>query len=102
MEQELINIIEELRVTAHQIAHTYTREIAENDMDVDQWALLQEGLKQINLKSQEAFLMVASIRRNIRSKCDGNCGMNYCDENGCMERKRVLTDPCPPDAYHSA
>lgn len=20
--------------------------------------------------------------------CDGNCGMNYCDENGCIERKR--------------
>ncbi len=34
--------------------------------------------------------------------CDGNCGMNYCDDNGCTERKRVLTDPCPPDAYHSA
>ncbi len=34
--------------------------------------------------------------------CDGDCGMNYCDENGCTERKRVLTDPCPPDAYHSA
>ena len=34
--------------------------------------------------------------------CAGNCGMNYCDENGCTERKRVLTDPCPPDAYHSA
>ena len=21
-------------------------------------------------------------------KCEGNCGMNYCDENGCTERKR--------------
>lgn len=29
--------------------------------------------------------------------CDGNCGMNYCDDNGCIERKRVLTDyPYPP------
>ena len=66
MEQELINIFEDLRVTAHQVAHTYTREIAENDMDADQWALLQEGLKQINLKSQESFLMVANLRRNVR------------------------------------
>lgn len=65
MEQELINIIDELRVTAHQVAHTYTREIAGNDMDSDQWALLQEALKQINLKSQEAFLLVANLRRNI-------------------------------------
>ncbi len=25
--------------------------------------------------------------------CDGNCGMNYCDENGCIERKRELVEP---------
>ena len=65
MEQELINIIDELRATAHQVAHTYTREISGNDMDADQWALLQEALKQINLKSQEAFLLVANLRRRI-------------------------------------
>lgn len=28
--------------------------------------------------------------------CTGNCGMNYCDENGCMERKREST-PLPKD-----
>lgn len=28
-----------------------------------------------------------------KEKCNGNCGMNYCDENGCMERKRVLVEP---------
>jgi hypothetical protein len=26
-------------------------------------------------------------------ECSRNCGMNYCDENGCAERKRVLTEP---------
>lgn len=26
-------------------------------------------------------------------KCNGNCGMNYCDENGCVERKRILSEP---------
>ncbi len=57
MEQELINTIDEIRVIAHQVAHTYTREIAGNDMGADQWGLLQDALKQINLKSQEAFLM---------------------------------------------
>ena len=31
----------------------------------------------------------------VHEPCSGNCGMNYCDENGCTERKRVLTDPCP-------
>lgn len=24
--------------------------------------------------------------------CDGNCGMSYCDTNGCTERKRFLTE----------
>ncbi len=28
--------------------------------------------------------------------CTDNCGMNYCDENGCTERKRVLSNPTPP------
>lgn len=64
MEQELIYILDELRVVAHQAAHTYTREISEKDMDADKWALLQEALKQINLKSQEGFLLAANLRRN--------------------------------------
>lgn len=25
-------------------------------------------------------------------KCTGNCGMNYCDDNGCIERKRHYVD----------
>ena len=25
-----------------------------------------------------------------------NCGMNYCDENGCVERKRILVEPIDP------
>lgn len=25
--------------------------------------------------------------------CNGKCGMNYCDDNGCIERKRELVDP---------
>lgn len=25
-----------------------------------------------------------------KKPCSGNCGMNYCDENGCVERKRNL------------
>lgn len=29
-------------------------------------------------------------------KCTGDCGMDYCDTNGCIERKRILCDPIPP------
>ena len=25
--------------------------------------------------------------------CEGKCGMNYCDDNGCIERKRILVEP---------
>ena len=25
--------------------------------------------------------------------CEGKCGMNYCDDNGCIDRKRNLVEP---------
>ena len=28
----------------------------------------------------------------IDTSCKAPCGMNYCDENGCTERKRNLVD----------
>lgn len=27
------------------------------------------------------------FERQYTEPCDGNCGMNYCDENGCLENK---------------
>jgi hypothetical protein len=33
----------------------------------------------------------------IKAPCTGNCGMNYCDDNGCTDRKRHLVgDPIDP------
>jgi hypothetical protein len=29
----------------------------------------------------------------VMPSCEGNCGMNYCDDNGCVERKRILVEP---------
>lgn len=35
-------------------------------------------------------------------ECSGNCGMNYCDDNGCIDRKRNLVgDPIPPETTQS-
>lgn len=67
----------------------------------DLWELNQGRLLE---HEQTAYncLRLFCERLPEQEPCDGNCGMNYCDENGCTERKRVLTDPCPPDAYHSA
>jgi len=28
-------------------------------------------------------------------QCDGNCGMSYCDENGCIERRRFSASAEP-------
>lgn len=63
MKQELIDLLDEIRKTGHQLAHTFTLDIAHDDMDADQWERLQDGLKEVNLKSQEAFLLVANLRR---------------------------------------
>lgn len=54
----------------------------------------------IRLETISSYVIKNHIDRigeTVSKACDGNCGMNYCDENGCIERKRVLTDyPCRP------
>lgn len=37
--------------------------------------------------------MVEMLNEEAQRKCEGNCGMNYCDTNGCMERVRIPTNP---------
>lgn len=63
MRQELINLIHEIRVLANQSEQFYTRDIAGHYMTPDLWDQLQDNLKQLNLKSQEAFFMAATLRR---------------------------------------
>ena len=65
MKQELIDLLDEIRKLGHQAAHTFTLDLAHDDMDADQWGRLQDVLKEINLKSQEAFLLSANLRRKI-------------------------------------
>lgn len=47
----------------------------------------------IELLAQAA---VDGIGNYLANYCDGNCGDNYCDENGCVKRKRVLVDDLLP------
>lgn len=35
------------------------------------------------------------LRIGVQSPCNGNCGMNYCDENGCLGKKEVVGSPAP-------
>jgi len=46
--------------------------------------------KQLEIEVDHA---IAQIHLAVQSSCSGNCGMNYCDDNGCVERKRNLTEP---------
>ncbi|HLO43893.1 MAG TPA: hypothetical protein VK175_06135 [Leadbetterella sp.] len=37
-----------------------------------------------------------SFYGDLANGCTGNCGMNYCDENGCVERKKHYVEPIEP------
>ena len=50
MQQELINLIDELRKTGNQVAQTFTLSLAHNDMDAEMWERLCDGVKEINIK----------------------------------------------------
>lgn len=65
--------------------------------DIPKWILGRKDYTVIYLDT-----LLVKNDTTAQPECNGDCGMNYCDENGCTERKRVLTSPCPPDSYHSA
>ena len=64
MRQELVNLLAELDQLGRSGAHTFILSVGENDMDADMWVRLQSLLKEINSKSQEAFLLSSSLRRS--------------------------------------
>jgi hypothetical protein len=47
--------------------------------------------------AQAICAVVADLKKltipAVMPSCEGNCGMNYCDDNGCIERKRILVEP---------
>jgi hypothetical protein len=48
----------------------------------------------------EVHFTLLALQHHLESKlarCGGHCGLNYCDENGCMERKRELN--CSTDVF---
>lgn len=63
MRQELIDLLAELESLGRSGSHTFTLALAHNDMDLDEWERLIDLLNSINQKSQEAFLLSASLRK---------------------------------------
>lgn len=51
--------------------------------------------------AMQDFTEAISLNPDTAGKCNGNCGMNYCDDNGCIERKRNLVEdvPCKSEAF---
>ena len=65
------------------------------------WVLILQRREQIRYEKQwkahmEGIQRALDVLKNTPDQdspsCNGGCGMNYCDENGCVERKRYLTD----------
>lgn len=65
MIQDTINLIDELRQLANQVAHTFTLNLAHGDIDDEQCARLQDALTEIHRKSKQAFLLTIPIRGAI-------------------------------------
>jgi hypothetical protein len=55
----------------------------------DQQSFIRGIVKLSFNEGQEQALRI----HDVMPSCEGNCGMNYCDDNGCIERKRILVEP---------
>jgi hypothetical protein len=75
---------------------------------------LLEDLKNLHIASNNQFEEIIELKKSyevqkanenfftiwgtqVLTRCSGNCGMNYCDENGCVERKRNLVPVIHPE-----
>lgn len=65
MKRELIDLLDEIRKIGNRSAQLFISDIAYDKMDAEQWEQLQDALKSVNLKSQEAFLLSADLRRKV-------------------------------------
>ena len=44
----------------------------------------------IEYHNEQLILSGVSNRREL---CEGKCGMSYCDDNGCLNKKEILGEP---------
>ena len=67
----------------------------------EEFSSYEKRIKSLELQV-ENFMQLLQSRVSGQSElsCGGNCGMNYCDTNGCIDRKRILTEPKPPEDSH--
>lgn len=64
MKEELVSLLSELQTLSQRADFVFAPEIEqESGLSPDSWDALQELIRQISLKSQEAFLLAAELKR---------------------------------------
>tara|TARA_R110002126_G_scaffold270194_1_gene413888 strand:- start:193 stop:441 length:249 start_codon:yes stop_codon:yes gene_type:complete len=66
------------------ITNKVYNQIRESSSDAEARRYLKEHL------TNQLILSGVSNRREL---CDGKCGMSYCDDNGCLNKKEILGEP---------
>lgn len=57
--------------------------------------LIPDG--EVSVTTQAEFdKLIEAENEAIKNRCTGDCGMNYCDDNGCIERKRNYVSGVEP------
>ena len=63
---------------------------------------MEERLKNILLQAKGGSRDIDELHKELcvlfsvsqqSELCEGKCGMSYCDDNGCIDRKRILVEP---------
>lgn len=62
MRQELIDLLQELESLGRQSAVSFVKNVAHNDMDLDDWERLQDCLREIQSKANSANLLTMHLR----------------------------------------
>jgi hypothetical protein len=62
-------------------------------------AIHEEMLKDITFLLENNKQLTLTDVSHRRELCEGNCGMNYCNENGCVDNKPDVAEPKPPEHF---
>jgi hypothetical protein len=62
MRQELIDLLQELEILGRQAAHSFVKNVAHEDMDLNDWERLQDCLREMQSKANSANLLTMHLR----------------------------------------
>lgn len=67
---------------------------------------LKKHISKIHPTKEGVYAIMTAVDKHIASltaakppTCGGNCGINYCDEYGCIEAKPQGVELSPPPQY---